>query len=108
MNNEIKSLTEPKPKSPPILSMFEDATGGYSYTRVVGFLFIIVFLGLITYASIQTGTIVIPPKEWVYLLVSFAAIKPLQRFAEAKELESQNNYEFQMSQLNKKQDTKPS
>ena len=102
MSNEIKSLTEPKLKPPQLMTMFEDASGGYSYTRVVGFLFIVVFLLLMIYATVQTGALVVPPPEWIWLLVSFAAMKPIQRFAETKEIESQNNYDFQMAQLNKK------
>lgn len=81
--------------------MFLDATEppSFSYSRIVGFIVIATFMALATYLTISTGTLVIPPKEWVYILVAFSLMKPVQRFAESKDNETQLNYEFQMAQL---------
>lgn len=101
MNNDIKSLMAPKPKSPALWTMFLDGSEppSFSYTRIVGFLFVVVFLALVGYISVSTGTLIIPSKEWVYILIAFASMKPIQRFAEAKDNETQMNYDFQMAQL---------
>lgn len=107
MDNDIKSLTPPKEKSPPIWTMFEDATGGLSYTRISGFLVLIVFFSVWAYLSISTGAMIIPPKEMVYILVAFGLGKPIQRFAESKDNDAQLNYEFQMAQLALQKDPKP-
>lgn len=98
---EIQPLIKAKSKSPALWSMFLDGTDppSYSYTRVVGFLFVVVFLVLVGYLSISSGTLIIPSKEWVYILIAFSLMKPLQRFAEAKDNENQLNYDFQMAQL---------
>ena len=103
MSDEIKPLVKKK-RGPRISSMFLDATDppAYSYTRVVGFLFVVVFLILVGYLSISTGTLVIPSKEWVYILIAFSLMKPIQRFAESKDVENQLNYDFQMAQLDNK------
>lgn len=81
--------------------MFLDGTSppSFSYSRIVGFIVITVFLALAAYLSITTGTLIIPDKSWVYIIVSFALMKPVQRFAEAKDNETQLNYDFQMAQL---------
>jgi hypothetical protein len=99
MSNEIKSLTQSKEKSPALWTMFQDASGGLSYTRISGFIVLSVFFAVWGYLSIQTGVMVIPPQEMVYILVAFAAAKPIQRFAESKEIESQLNYDFQIAQI---------
>lgn len=101
MDNEIKTLTPTKQIAPPFWTTFLDATSppSFSYSRVVGFIVVVVFMAVISYLSITTGTLVVPPKEWVYILVSFSLMKPLQRFAESKDNEAQLNYEFQMAQL---------
>lgn len=99
MNNEIKSLKPTKEQAPSIWSMFTDATGGISYTRVVGFLVVIVFFTVWAYLCFTTGTMIPPPKEMVYVLIAFAAAKPVQRFAETKEVDAQLNYDFQMAQI---------
>jgi hypothetical protein len=103
---EIKPLRRPKEKSPALWSMFLDGTDppSFSYTRIVGFLFVVVFLFLVGYLSISTGTLIIPSKEWVYILIAFSLMKPIQRFAESKDNENQLNYDFQMAQLEKKID----
>jgi hypothetical protein len=103
---EIQSLIKPKVKPPALWSMFLDGTDppSFSYTRIVGFLFIIVFLILVGYLSISSGTLIVPSKEWVYILISFSLMKPIQRFAESKDNENQLNYDFQMAQLEKKID----
>jgi len=108
MANEIKSLIEPKPKAPALWTIFLDGTEppAFSYTRVIGFLFVVVFLVLVGYLSIKSGTLIIPSKEWVYILVAFSLMKPLQRFAETKDNEVQLNYNFQMSQLDQLDGTK--
>lgn len=102
MNNEIKALVTPVQKSPPIWSLFLDGTSppSYSYSRIVGFIVIVTFMVIISYLSIHSGTLIVPPKEWVYIIVTFSLMKPLQRFAETKDNESQLNYDFQMAQLN--------
>ena len=107
MDKEIKTLTEPKRQSPPLWTMFEDATGGISYTRVVGFMVAVVFFFVWAYLSITTETMIVPPKEMVYILVAFAAAKPVQRFAESKEVETQLNYDFQIAQLDSPVDKPP-
>lgn len=99
MSNEIKSLMTPKKKGPKLSSMFEDSTGGFSYTRVTGFIVLTIFLVLSTYLSFTKEEFVVPPKEWVYIVIVFGIGKPIQRFAEAKEVETQLNYEFQMAQI---------
>ena len=99
MEKEIKTLTEPKRQAPPLWTMFEDATGGISYTRVVGFMVATVFFFVWSYLSLTTGVMIVPPQEMVYILVAFAAAKPVQRFAESKEVETQLNYDFQMAQI---------
>jgi hypothetical protein len=103
MSNEIKSLKNLESKSPPLSTMFWDGTNPptYSYTRIVGFLFVVVFLALVGYLSIQSGTLIIPSKEWVYILIAFSLMKPIQRFAESKDNENQLNYDFQIAQLDK-------
>jgi hypothetical protein len=99
--SEIKSLKPATPKAPALWSMFLDATDppALSYSRVVGFIVIATFMAITAYLSLSTGTLVVPPKEWVYILIAFSLMKPVQRFAEAKDNESQLNYEFQMAQL---------
>jgi hypothetical protein len=98
---EIKSLKPPGPKAPPLWTLFLDGTSppAFSYTRIVGFMVITVFLFLAAFISITSGTLIVLTKEWVYVLCAFALIKPFQRFAEAKDNETQLNYEFQMAQL---------
>lgn len=88
--------------------MFLDGTSppAFSYTRIVGFMFVSVFLGLTAYLSIQSGSLVIPSKEWVYILIAFSLMKPIQRFAETKDNEVQLNYDFQMAQLDQLDGTK--
>jgi hypothetical protein len=100
MNANIKPLVTSE-KSPPWWTVFLDGTSpaSFSYARVSGGLVLLVFLGLTVYLSITTGTLVIPSQEWVYILIAFALGKPVQRYAEAKDNESQLNYEFQMAQL---------
>ena len=102
MDNEIKTLTPTKQVAPPWWTTFLDATNppAFSYARVVGFIVIVVFMAVISYLSITAGTLVVPPKEWVYILVAFSLMKPLQRYAETKDNEAQLNYDFQMAQLN--------
>ena len=46
-------------------------------------------------------------KEWVYIIVSFSLMKPVQSFAESKDTESQLNYNFQMAQLTSGQPPTP-
>lgn len=101
MSNEIKTLTPLKRKAPALWTMFLDATDppAYSYSRIVGFIVLTVFMAVTAYLSIVSGTLVVPPKEWVFIVISFALMKPVQRFAETKDNESQLNYEFQMAQL---------
>jgi hypothetical protein len=101
MSKEIKSLIPTKPKAPALWSMFLDATDppSFSYARIVGFIVLVTFMAIAAYISISTGTLVVPPKEWVYILVAFSLMKPIQRFAESKDNESQLNYDFQMAQL---------
>jgi len=101
MSKEIKSLTPAKPKAPPIWSMFLDATDppSFSYSRIIGFIVIATFMTIVSYLSMSSGALVVPPKEWVYILVAFSLMKPVQRFAESKDNESQLNYDFQMAQL---------
>lgn len=102
MDNEIKSLGLPKQKSPPLWTLFLDGTSppSYSYSRIVGFIVIVTFMIMVSYLSFTSGTLIVPPKEWVYIIVVFSLSKPLQRFAETKDNESQLNYDFQMAQLN--------
>jgi hypothetical protein len=101
MSNEIKSLKPQKPKAPALWSMFLDATDppALSYSRVVGFIVIVTFMAITAYLSLSSGVLVVPPKEWVYILVAFSLMKPVQRFAESKDNEAQLNYDFQMAQL---------
>lgn len=99
MSDEIKSLTGNPRKAPALWTMFEDSTGGLSYTRISGFIVLVVFFAVWAYLCISTGAMVVPPKEMVYILVAFALGKPVQRFAEAREIETQLNYEFQMAQI---------
>lgn len=101
MDNEIKSLTAVKQSAPPFWSTFLDATDppSFSYSRIVGFIVIVTFMIIVSYLSITTGTLIVPPKEWVYIIVVFSLAKPLQRFAETKDNEAQLNYDFQMAQL---------
>lgn len=101
MENEIKSLFESKEKSPPMWSMFIDATGGYSFTRIAFFITLSVFLTVWVYTSFQKGEMVEPPKPMIYLLLTYGVAKPIQRYAETKEVEAQLNYDFQMAQLDK-------
>jgi len=101
MSEEIKSLTLAKERAPGLWTMFADATGGLSYTRIVGFMVAVVFFFVWAYLSLTTGTMIVPPQEMVFILVAFAAGKPIQRFAESKEVETQLNYDFQIAQLEK-------
>lgn len=64
-------------------------------------------MALAVYLSISTGSLIVPPKEWVYIIVAFSLMKPVQRFAEAKDNESQLNYDFQMAQLSMGQTPTP-
>ena len=109
MQREIKSLTSNTPKSPAWWTMFLDATDppAFSYARIIGFIVISVFLSMAAYISFSTGSLVVPPKEWVYILVAFSLMKPIQRFAESKDNASQLNYEFQMAQLSMGQSPSP-
>jgi len=109
MSKEIKSLTPHKPKSPSLWTMFSDGADSpsYSYTRIVGFIVIVTFMATTTYLSFLTGALVVPPKEWVYIIVSFSLMKPVQSFAESKDTESQLNYNFQMAQLTSGQPPTP-
>lgn len=102
MDNDIKSLKLAKPVAPPLWTLFLDATSppAFSYSRIVGFIVIAIFMVIVSYLSFSSGVLVVPPKEWVYILISFSLMKPLQRFAESKDNETQLNYDFQMAQLN--------
>jgi hypothetical protein len=104
MSEQIKSLVNPRVKAPGLWTMFEDATGGLSYTRIVGFMVAVVFFFVWAYLSLATGVMVVPPQEMVYILLLFAAAKPIQRFAESREVQDMLNYEFQMSQIEKSLD----
>lgn len=99
---EVKPLVPSKPKPPPFWTIFLDGADppSFSYARIVGFLVITLFLFLSGYLSITTGALVVPSKEWVYILVAFSLMKPLQRYAETKDNEAQLNFDFQMAQLN--------
>jgi hypothetical protein len=101
MSDEIKSLIPVTETPPKWWTTFLDATSppAFSYMRIVGFAVITVFLSVWAYLSLTTGTVIIPSKEWVYILVAFSLSKPIQRFAETKDNESQLNYDFQMAQL---------
>ena len=101
MSTEIKTLKPQKPKAPALWSMFLDASDppSFSYARIVGFIVIATFMAMTAYLSISSGVLVVPPKEWVYILVAFSLMKPVQRFAESKDNEAQLNYDFQMAQL---------
>ena len=102
MSREIQPL-KPSVASPPSFwTMFLDATDppAFSWARIMGFLVIMTFLVLAVYFSIQAGALIVPSKEWVYVVVAFAASKPIQRYSESRECESQRNYDFQMAQLN--------
>jgi hypothetical protein len=101
MSKEIKPLKDPKGRPPPLWTMFLDATDppAFSYSRIIGFAVIALFLTLVGYLSISSGALVLPTKEWVYILVSFSLMKPIQRFAETKDNEAQLNFDFQMAQL---------
>lgn len=100
MDTPIKSLTT-KSTAPAWWTIFIDATEPtcFSYARVTGALVIIIFLALATYLSLTSGSLIVPPKEWIYILVAFALGKPIQRFAETKEVEAQLNYDFQVKQI---------
>jgi hypothetical protein len=99
---DIQPLTPVKAKSPSLWTMFIDGADGscFSYMRITGFMVITVFLALSAYLSIQSGSLIVPSKEWLYILLTFAAIKPIQKFSEVKEIENQLNYDFQTIQLN--------
>lgn len=101
--SEIKSLKKENTKiaAPPIWTMFLDGTNppAFSYTRITGAIFLAIFLGLLIFVTLKSGVMFLMTKEWAYVLVAFCLIKPLQRFAEAKDNETQLNYEFQMAQL---------
>ena len=99
MDKEIKPLVKPREKSPALWTIFEDATGGLSYTRVVGFMIAVVFFFVWSYLSLTTGVMIVPPQEMVYILIAFAAAKPVQRFAESREVQDMLNYDFQMAQI---------
>lgn len=101
MNNDIKSLTPIGKKSPPLWTMFMDGTNppAYSYSRIIGFIVISIFMIMMVYFSFISGTLIVPPKEWIYIIVAFSLMKPIQRFAETKDNENQLNYDFQMAQL---------
>lgn len=102
----IKTLIPTQEKAPALWTMFIDGADGksFSYMRITGFMVITVFLVLSVYLSIQTGALIVPSKEWLYILLTFAAAKPIQKFAEAKEIESQLNYDFQLSQISLNKD----
>jgi len=107
MSEEIKSLKPKQAPAPALWTMFEDSTGGLSYTRIVGFMVAVVFFFVWAYLSLNTGVMIIPPTEMVYILVAFAAAKPIQRFAESREVQDMLNYEFQISQIGKSLDKPP-
>lgn len=98
----IKPLTPSAQNPPPFWTVFLDGADppSFSYSRVVGFLVIVLFLFLSGYLSITTGALIVPSKEWVYILIAFSLMKPLQRYSETKDNEAQLNYDFQMAQLN--------
>lgn len=102
MSNDIKSLKVIDKKIPPLWSVFEDSSGGFSFTRIISFIVVTLFFLVWSYLSISTDTMIVPPKEMVYILITFAAAKPIQRFAEVQEVENQLNYEFQMTQIENK------
>ena len=108
MSTEIKSLTPKKPNSPAWWTMFLDGTepAAFSYARIVGFIVTILFMAMMVYLTITTGVLPVPPQQWVYILVTFGLSKPIQRFAETKDNETQLNYEFQMAQITMGKDPK--
>lgn len=103
MNSNIKTLTPEvqKEKSPAIWTAFLDGAlpPAFSYARIIGFIVIITFMAVTTYLSLTSGTLIVPPKEWVYIIITFGLSKPIQKFAEVKDNEAQLNYDFQMAQL---------
>ena len=102
MDNIIKPLKEPKRQSPPLWTIFEDATGGLSSTRFAFILMLIVVMGVWAYLSVTTGIMVVIPIEIVGMLVGFGGVKTWQRFAEGKEVESEMNLQFMTAQLKEK------
>lgn len=102
MSIQIQPLKPIKSSPPSWWTMFLDATDppAFSWSRIMGFLLVFVFLILVVYFSLQSGSLIVPSKEWVYILVAFAASKPIQRYAESKDNEAALNYDFQMAQLN--------
>ena len=109
MSKEIKSLLPVRVKAPALWSMFLDGTEppAFSYTRIVGFIVITTFIAMAAYLSISTGTLIVPPKEWVYIIIAFSLMKPIQRFAESKDNEAQLNYDFQIAQISSEQPSIP-
>jgi hypothetical protein len=82
--------------------MFEDATGGMSSTRFAFVLMILVVMGVWSYLSIDTGTMVKIPVEIVGMILGFGGVKTWQRFAEGKEVEAGMNLDFMTAQLKEK------
>jgi hypothetical protein len=102
MNTEIKTLIKPKRPSPPLWTIFEDATGGLSSTRFAFILMLIVVMGVWGYLSITTAVMVVIPIEIVCMLIGFGGVKTWQRFAEGKEVEAEMNMDFMTAQLKEK------
>lgn len=98
--NEIQPLTQ-KSECPPFWTFFLDGADktSLSMLRLITFLIFIVFLPVWGYLCLYSGTFVMPPNEFLYFLMVALGVKPIQKFAESKEIESQLNYDFQMNQL---------
>ena len=106
MAEEIKSLKK-KSDAPGLYTMFMDATGGYSWFRVVGFIVIMTMITVWATSCAWSGTIIPIDETILYVLAFFVGGKPIQRIFESKEVASQLDYDFQMAQLEQKVDKHP-
>lgn len=87
--------------------MFMDATGGYSWFRVVGFIVIMTMITMWVVGCWWSGSIIPFDETMLYVFAFFAGGKPIQRIFESKEVASQLDYDFQMAQLKQKVDNPP-
>lgn len=104
---DIKRLYPEKESTPGLWTMFADATGGFSYFRVTGFIATMTILAVWANACFVAGAIVPIDPSVLGIWGIYAGGKVGQRIFESKEVAAQLDYDFQMAQLNQQLDKTP-